>query len=243
MTRVSAPTLQHLLFAVVVLEFLGIACGFGVVLSGVGASAAAPRSLACLSRATGWIITGVTWGNESWTRPNSVGFGTTSAAPELLRRLLACSEQLTTTNTIKGWSRPLLPDHAELAASEQAQHFAARARRSGKPIRQALIARFDKVTHPGRRRRPAAPGRLGHHRLAAAAPADLGPHPFGVQCLGRPTASGLHLRNGPATAHHGPHVSSAHCLRAPLWRRKKSPMRELLHRPLHGRHSAKGSSV
>ena len=38
----------------------------------------------------------------------------------------------------KGWSRPLLPDHGELAASEQAQLEAARARRGWRPIRRAL---------------------------------------------------------------------------------------------------------
>jgi hypothetical protein len=41
-----------------------------------------------------------------------------------------------------GWSRPLLPDHAELAAEEQAQREAARARRGGRPIRRALTSQF-----------------------------------------------------------------------------------------------------
>ncbi len=56
--------------------------------------------------------------------------------------------------TSSGWSRPLLPDHAELAASEQAERDAARARRCGKPIRLVLTllsARFDKMTHRRRR--------------------------------------------------------------------------------------------
>ena len=59
--------------------------------------------------------------------------GTTSALA-LPRRSLAGSERLTMPYTSKasGRSRPLLPDHAELAASgsEQAERDAARARRS-----------------------------------------------------------------------------------------------------------------
>ena len=51
-----------------------------------------------------------------------------------------------------GWSRPLLPDHAELAALEQRQLEAARARRGWRPISRALSSRFDKRTH---RRLPA----------------------------------------------------------------------------------------
>ena len=47
----------------------------------------------------------------------------------------------------KGWSRPVLPDHAELAASEQAQLEAARARRGWRPIRRVLTLHFDKRTH------------------------------------------------------------------------------------------------
>jgi hypothetical protein len=39
----------------------------------------------------------------------------------------------------KGWSRPVLPDHGELAASEQAQLEAARAKRGRRPISRALI--------------------------------------------------------------------------------------------------------
>ena len=46
-----------------------------------------------------------------------------------------------------GWSRPMLPDHADLAATEQAQREAARARRGGKLIRRALSAHFDPRTH------------------------------------------------------------------------------------------------
>ena len=47
----------------------------------------------------------------------------------------------------KGWSRPLLPDHGELAASEQAQLEAARARRGWRPIRRALTLQFNTGTH------------------------------------------------------------------------------------------------
>ncbi len=138
---------------------------FEVILSGVGASAAAPRSLAGLSLATGWIITGVKWGNESWSRPDSVGVSTTSAAPALPRWSLACSARLTMAYTIKGWSRPLLLDHVELAASEQAQCYAARERQgcADLPGAECVIRQCDA--------QPAAPGRLGHHCLAAAAPA------------------------------------------------------------------------
>ena len=46
-----------------------------------------------------------------------------------------------------GWSRPMLPDHADLAATEQAQREAARARRGGRLIRRALSAHFDPRTH------------------------------------------------------------------------------------------------
>ena len=46
-----------------------------------------------------------------------------------------------------GWSRPMLPDHADLAATEQAQREAARARRGRRLIRRALSAHFDPQTH------------------------------------------------------------------------------------------------
>jgi hypothetical protein len=116
---------------------LGMTGGFGLIISGSGAPAAAPQLLACLSRATDWILTGVKWGDESWTRvtrPDSFGVSITSAP--VLHWSLACSERLMTAvrRSDKGWSRLILPDHAELAASEQAQRDAARARRDGKPI-------------------------------------------------------------------------------------------------------------
>ncbi len=47
----------------------------------------------------------------------------------------------------KGWSRPLLPDHGELAATEQAQLEAARARRGWRPIRLALTSQFNTSMH------------------------------------------------------------------------------------------------
>jgi hypothetical protein len=132
-----------------------MAGGVGLVLSGAAcASAAASQSLAGASRAFELKIMGVKWGNESWTpRPDGFDVGTTSASAALPRCSPAGSERLTTARECSGWSRPLLPDHAELAASEQAERDAARARRGGKPIRRVLSARFDKMSH--RRRRPA----------------------------------------------------------------------------------------
>ena len=47
----------------------------------------------------------------------------------------------------EGWSRPLLPDHGEVAASEQAQLDAARARCGWRPISRALTSQFEKNTH------------------------------------------------------------------------------------------------
>ncbi len=66
-------TLQHLLLAGMVLG-----AGIGLVLSGASASAAAPRSIAGPSLATGRMF-GVKWGNESWSRPDVFDVGTTSA--------------------------------------------------------------------------------------------------------------------------------------------------------------------
>jgi hypothetical protein len=112
------------------------------------------QSLAGPSQATGLIITGVKWGNKSWTQlPNGFDVGTTSASVALPSCSLTGSERLTTVCKSSGWSLPLLPNHAELAASEQAERDAARARRGGKPISRVLSARFDKMKHG--RRRPA----------------------------------------------------------------------------------------
>lgn len=152
-TSITATTWPLLLLALIVV--LGMSGGVGLVLSGAAcASAAASQSLAGASRAFELKIMGVKWGNESWTpRPDGFDVGTTSASAALPRCSPAGSERLTTARGCSGWSRPLLPDHAELAASEQAERDAARARRGGKPIRRVLSARFDKMSH--RRRRPA----------------------------------------------------------------------------------------
>ena len=75
----------------------------------------------------------------------------------------------------KGWSRPLLPDHGELAASEQAQLEAVRARRGWRPISLALTSQFNESTHR-RRLRPrgaasgAASAQLSPRGVASAAP-------------------------------------------------------------------------
>jgi hypothetical protein len=97
------------------------------------------------------------YGCERATRAGRYGFdvGTTSASAVLPCCSPACSERLTTACASSGWSRPLLPDHAELAASEQAEHDAAGARLGGKPICRVLSARIDKMTVTYRRRRPA----------------------------------------------------------------------------------------
>jgi hypothetical protein len=47
----------------------------------------------------------------------------------------------------KVWSRPVLSDHGELAASEQAQLEAARAKRGWRSISRALTLQFSKSTH------------------------------------------------------------------------------------------------
>ena len=175
-TSIFATTWPLLLLALIVV--LGMAGGLGLVLSGAAcSSAAASQSLAgAAPRAFGWKITGVKWGNESWTpRPNGFDVGsTTSASAALPGCSPAGSERLMAACASSGWSRPLLPDHAELAASEQVERDAARARRGGKPIRRVLSARFDKMTH--RRRRPARTTSSRHRRA------------------GRPDAARLHLR-------------------------------------------------
>jgi hypothetical protein len=130
----STPTFPHNLIALLVIAGV-IVCG-GLALFGCGGVAGSfawpfRQSLADPLRAGEWTIVAVKWRNESWTRPAGVGVGISGS----------------------GWSRPLLPDHAELAASEQAERDAARARRGGRPpIRQDLSSQFDKRTH---RRRPA----------------------------------------------------------------------------------------
>jgi hypothetical protein len=96
----------------------------GLALFGCASDAPKSESLACTLHQSPadplgvdeWTVRAVNWRNESWTRPAGVGVGTSG----------------------KGWSRPLLPDLAELAASEQAQCGAVRARRGGRPIRRVL---------------------------------------------------------------------------------------------------------
>ena len=75
----------------------------------------------------------------------------------------------------KGWSRPMLPDHGELAASEQAQMDAARARRGWRPISRALTSQFEKRTHRRRksraeRRRASPPAPPRSRRTSPHAP-------------------------------------------------------------------------
>ena len=65
-----------------------------------------------------------------------------------------------------GWSRPLLCDLAELAALEQRQLEAARARRGWRPISRALSSRFDERTH--RRLAPPPEARLPADIIAPA---------------------------------------------------------------------------
>ena len=102
-------TSTHNLIAVLVIAAGVILCG-GLALFGCGASAAPKsESFACPLRHSPadplrvgeWTISAVQWRNESWTRPAGVGVGISG----------------------KAWSRPLLPDHAELAASEHATKF------------------------------------------------------------------------------------------------------------------------
>ena len=104
-------------------------------------------------------------------------------------------------NNHSGGSRPLLADHAELAALEQRQPEAARARRGWRPISRALSSRFDKRTH---RRLPAdiAPAHDGcppvsflliFEKISAEASVNCWPSLAAAQFLCPPTAAGLHL--------------------------------------------------
>jgi hypothetical protein len=125
--------------------FLGSASG----VRGTDETAAAPGSLT-----TTWthllfvlIIVGVVISGGL----NPFGFGVSSSARP--RSLCGPVPAARVHRPIRGcWSRPLLADHAELAALEQAQLEAARARRGWRPISRALSSHFDKRTH---RRSPA----------------------------------------------------------------------------------------
>jgi len=120
--------------------FLGSASG----VRGTDETAAAPGSLT-----TTWthlfvvlIIVGVVIGGGL----NPFGFGVSSSARP--RSLCGPLPAARVHQPIKGcWSRPLLADHAELAALEQAQLEAARARRGWRPISRALTSQFNKSTH------------------------------------------------------------------------------------------------
>ena len=108
-------------------------------------------------------------------------------------------------NNHSGGSRPLLADHAELAALEQRQFEAARARHGWRPICRALSSSLDKCTH---RRLPAdiAPAHGGcppvlfqpPEHFSAGASAHLGPCLAAAQCLCPPTAAGLYLYGNPS---------------------------------------------
>ncbi len=130
-TGFSAATLPHLLIAVLAIAGV-MTMGGGLVLFGSGFSAAS-LSLVSTLPLTGLTVEGVSWGNESWPR---IIHCFCASSPS---RSLAGPIQLTAVLfSCKGWSLPLLPDHAELAAAEQAQREAARARRGGRPIHRAL---------------------------------------------------------------------------------------------------------
>jgi hypothetical protein len=115
--------------------FLGSASG----VRGTDETAAAPGSLT-----TTWthlfvvlIIVGVVIGGGL----NPFGFGVSSSARP--RSLCGPLPAARVHQPIKGcWSRPLLADHAELAALEQAQLEAALARRGWRPISRALPLRL-----------------------------------------------------------------------------------------------------
>lgn len=82
-----------------------------------------------------------------------IGFGASAHRQELSEHALnggdpSCLVPLNHS----GWSQPLLPDHEELAALEQGQFEAARAKRGWRPISRELSSCFDKRTH---RRLPA----------------------------------------------------------------------------------------
>ena len=122
----STPTFPHNLIALLVIAGV-IACG-GLALFGCCGSAGPfawlfRQSPADPLRVGEWTIAAVKWRNENWTRPAGVGAGISGSG--------------------SGWSRPLLPDHGELAAWEQAQIDAARARRGWWPISRVLTSQFN----------------------------------------------------------------------------------------------------
>jgi hypothetical protein len=105
-----------------------------------------------------WLIsTGVRWVNESLTQPVGPvrGFRAFESAPPRSLTGPAAPAPLTAVRSPdKAVSRPLLLDHAELAAAEEAQREAARARRGGRrrgrartsePVASSVLS-----LHPGR---------------------------------------------------------------------------------------------
>jgi hypothetical protein len=129
-TGFSAATLQHLLIAVLV---------GGRLLFGSGFSAASQSLVGPLPGI--WLTaTGVRWVNESLTQPVGPvrGFRAfESAPPRSLTGPAAPAPRTAVRSPDKAVSQPLLLDHAELAAAEEAQREAARARRGGRPIRRS----------------------------------------------------------------------------------------------------------
>ena len=92
-----------------------------------------------------------------------------------------------------GWSRPLLPDLAALAASEEAQLEAVRARLGWTSISRVLSSNYDKRTH--RRLSINIQQKQDEGPLALLSPrAATGGAKPPRPPSGRPTAAGLHLR-------------------------------------------------
>jgi hypothetical protein len=129
----SAATLQHLLIAVLVGGRLLFCSGFS----------AASQSLVGPLPGIWLTATGVRWVKESLTQPVGPvrGFRAFESAPPRRRSLTgpAAPAPLTAVRSPdKAVSHPLLLDHAELAAAEEAQREAARARRGGRPSAGAV---------------------------------------------------------------------------------------------------------
>ena len=87
---------------------------------------------------------GVRWGNESLTQPVGPVCGFLAfewAPPRSLAGPAALAPLTALWSPDKAVFQPLLPDHAELAAAEEAQHEAARTRGSGRLARPPLLRR------------------------------------------------------------------------------------------------------
>ena len=151
--------LPHLLIAVLTIAGVMAMGAGGILLFGSGFSAASQSLVGPLPGI--WLITtGVRWVNESLTQPVGPvrGFRAFESAPPRSLTGPAAPASLTAVRSPdKAVSRPLLLDHAELAAAEEAQREAARARRGGRPIRRRGRARTSEPVassvlslHPGR---------------------------------------------------------------------------------------------